>query len=189
MAISLKTLTPLSDSELLELSKRNPGYQFERTAKGELIVTPTGGEAGRRNARLTQQLANWTDRHGRGVAFDSSTGFDLPDGSTFAPDASWMRRERWDALSRDERRRFAPLCPDAAFEIRSENQSLAELREKMRTYMANGAQVAVLIDPYQRAVEVYRPQHEPEKHTGSQAVTLDPEMPGFSLDIAPFFEP
>jgi Uma2 family endonuclease len=189
MAISLKPLTPISDDELLELSRRNPGYQFERTAKGDLIVTPTGGEAGRRNARLTQQVANWADRYGRGLAFDSSTGFDLPDGSTLAPDASWVRAERWEALSLDQRRRFAPLCPDAVFEIRSENQSLAELREKMRVYVANGAMVAVLIDPFGRAVEVYRRQHEPERHANAETLALDPEMPGFVLDVKLFFEP
>jgi Uma2 family endonuclease len=187
MAITLRPVRPVTDEELLELSERNPGYQFERTAKGELIVTPTGGEAGRRSARLTQQLVNWADRHHSGIVFDSSTGFDLPNGSTFAPDASWVRRSRWDALPKEQRRKFAPLCPDAVFEIRSENQLPAELREKMHAYLGNGAQIAVLIDPYEHSVEVYRPGRDPEINTNPRTVTLDPELTEFILDLEPIF--
>ena len=91
MAMTLRPARPVTDDELLTLSERHPGYQFERTAQGELIVTPTGSESGRRNLRLAQQLGNWTDRDGTGVAFDSSTGFRLPDGAVHAPDASWVR--------------------------------------------------------------------------------------------------
>ncbi len=187
MAITLRHTRPVTDDELLELSRQNPGYQFERSAKGELIVTPTGIESGRRSLRLAQQLGNWTDRDGTGVAFDSSTGFRLPDGALFAPDASWVRRERLDALTPEQRKRFGPLCPDAAFEIRSESNTVAELQEKMRAYLSNGAQVAVLIDPYGHTVEVYRPGRDPEAFRNPHTVRLEPELPGFVLDLGPIF--
>jgi Uma2 family endonuclease len=187
MAITLRPARPVTDDELLTLSERNPGYQFERTSGGELIVTPTGGESGRRSLRLAQQLGNWTDRDGTGVAFDSSTGFRLPDGAVHAPDTSWVRRDRWEALSRDQRRKFAPLCPDAVFEIRSESQSPAELRAKMRVYLANGARLAVLIDPDERIIEIYRPGHEPETQRDPATLALDPELPGFVVDLEPIF--
>jgi Uma2 family endonuclease len=177
----------VTDDELLTLSERNPGYQFERTAQGELIVTPTGSESGRRNLRLAQQLGNWTDRDGTGVAFDSSTGFRLPDGAVHAPDASWVRRDRWEALPMEQRRQFAPLSPDAVFEIQSESQSLAELRAKMRVYLANGTSLAVLIAPDERIVEIYRLGREPEVQRDRTTVALDPELAGFVVDLAPIF--
>lgn len=108
------------------------------------------------------------------------------DGSLFSPDASWVRRERWVALTTEEREGFAPLCPDAAFEVRSKTNPLAELGEKMRAYLANGARVAVLIDPYPQTVEVYRPGREVEREKPVR-VALDPELPHFALDLGPLF--
>ncbi len=188
MGIRLDLLHRVTDEELWALSERNPGYQFERTAEGRLIVSPTGGESGRRSLKVAYQLERWNEQTGLGVVFDSSTGFRLPDGSLLAPDASWVRRERWEALSREEREGFVPLCPDAAFEVRSASQGLGELREKMEVYRANGVRVGVLIDPYRRAVEVYRPGVPVERYEGAERVSLDPELPGFTLELEPIFE-
>lgn len=189
MAITLKPARPVTDEELLELSKRNPGYQFERTAKGDLVVTPTGSESAHREAQLAKQLRTWADRDRRGLVFSSAGGFRLPDGALHAPDASWVRRDRWVALSPEERRGIAPLCPDAVFEIRPESQSPDELREKISIYVANGARLAVLIDPARRTVEVYRAGREPVIHTDPGSLALDPELPAFVLDLGPLFEP
>ena len=78
------------------------------------------------------------------VAFDSSTGFRLPDGALLSPDASWVRRDRWQALTPQDRRGFAPLCPDVVFEVRSESDALQDLRKKMLSYIANGTQLGRL---------------------------------------------
>jgi Uma2 family endonuclease len=188
MAIELDLLHPVTDEELRLLSERNPGYQFERTADGRLVVSPTGGKSGRRSAEVLRQLGDWNRRTGLGVVFDSSTGFHLPDGSLLCPDASWMAQERWEALSPDEQEGFAPLCPDAVFEVRSPSQTVQELREKMRAYLRNGARIGVLIDPYARTVEVYRPGQEPARHEDPERVALDPELPGFVLELGPVFE-
>jgi Uma2 family endonuclease len=187
MAIVLDLLHPVTDEELLRLSERNPGYQLERTADGRLIVSPTGGESGRRSAEVLRQLGNWNGQTRLGVVFDSSTGFHLPDGSLLSPDASWVARERWERLSPEEREGFAPLCPDAVFEVRSPSQTPQELREKMWAYLRNGARIGVLIDPYTRTVEVYRPGREPERYENPDRVALDPELPGFELELGPVF--
>ncbi|MCL6499363.1 MAG: Uma2 family endonuclease [Firmicutes bacterium] len=171
----------------MRLSERNPGYQFERTADGRLVVSPTGSEGGRRTGEVFGQLRAWNQRAAAGVVFDSSAGFLLPDGSVLSPDASWVRKDRWEALTRDQRQGFAPLCPDVVFEVRSPGQTLQELREKMRAYLRNGARVAVLVDPYAASVEVYRPGSEPQVYQNAQRVRLDPELPGFELDLAPVF--
>ncbi len=188
MAVVIDLLRVPTDEELLELSERNPGYQFERTADGRLVVSPTGGLSGRRSMKLAYQLERWSEKTRSGVVFDSSTGFRLPDGSLLSPDASWVRRERWEALSAEEREGFLPLAPDAAFEVRSRHQTQEELREKMRVYVRNGARIAVLIDPYARTVEVYRPGQEVEVYRDPERVVLDPELPGFALDLRPVFE-
>ncbi len=187
VAIKLDLVRRVTDEELLALSQRNPGYQFERSADGRLVVSPTGGESGRRSAEVLRQLSNWNARTGLGYVFDPSTGFKLPDGALLSPDASWVRRARWEALAREAREGFPPLCPDVVFEVRSASNPLAELREKMQSYLANGAQLAVLIDPEGHAVELYRPGREGDRHEEAVRVILEPELPGFTLELAPIF--
>lgn len=187
MAIKLDLVHRVTDEELLTLSERNPGYQFERTADGRLVVAPTGGESGRRSGEVFGQLREWNRRTGLGYIFDASTGFKLPDGSLLSPDASWVQRARWEALPREAREGFPPLCPDVVFEVRSPSNTLAELREKMHSYLANGAQLAVLIDPEGQAVELYRPGREAQQYRDTGRIALDPELPGFSLELASIF--
>lgn len=184
MAISLRLAAPPDDDEILELSRCNPGFQFERNAAGELIVTPASGKSGRREAALLLQLGRWAERAG-GVVFGPSTGFHLPDGSLLSPDAAWMPQERWEALTPEQQDSFAPLCPDAVFEIASKSDSLARLRAKMRAYLANGARLAVLIDPQSQVVEVYLPGRDAEVFESPAPVPLDPVLPGFTLDPEP----
>jgi len=187
VAISLKLSAPPSDEEILELSQRNPGYEFERTVAGELVVTPTGSAGGRRDASLVAQLYTWAEADSTGVAFGSSTGFHLPDGSLLVPDASWLRRESWEALSPDEREEFSRLCPDAVFEILSRTDSLANLQRKMRAYLANGAHLAVLIDPQRRTVEIYAPSRGPQILSSPESASFDPVLPGFTLNLGRIF--
>jgi Uma2 family endonuclease len=188
MAITIAPVWKITNEDLMELSERNPGYQFERTNKGELVVTPTGAEGGRASGDIFGQLRDWNRRKGFGIVFDSSTGFHLSDGSVLSPDASWVKKDRWDALTKEQRQGFGPFCPDAVFEILSIGQSLHELQRKMERYTANGAQTAVLIDPFQRTVEIYRPGQKPNLITNPTRVALDPELSGFVLDLAPVFE-
>lgn len=188
MAISLRLVAPPSDQEILDLSRRNPGFQIERSAAGELVVTPTGSEAGRREAKLVAPLYRWDSARGGGVVFGPSTGFHMPDGALLSPDASWVRRERWEALTSQEREGFAPLCPDAVFEVASRTDTLAELRAKMEAYVANGARLAVLLDPRRRAVEIYAPGQAPRVLEPAWSVSLEPVLEGFTLDLTQIFE-
>jgi Uma2 family endonuclease len=187
MAVTLRPLQAVSDVDLLEYSRRNPGYQFERTASGELVVTPTGGEGGRRSGEVFAQLHAWNrDKH-LGVVFDSSTGFHLPDGSLRSPDASWVSGTRWEALTPEQRDAFPPLCPDAVFELASPSDQLRDLQAKMRSYLDNRVRVGVLIDPQERAVTIYCQGKEADIHRAVDAVPLDDVLPGFTLLLAPVF--
>jgi len=187
VAISLRLPAQLTDEDIRDLSTRNPGLEIEQAPSGELILTPTGAEAGRRIA-LGAQLYNWAIAQGMGLPFGPSMGFRLSDGSLQSPDASWVRRDRWAALTPAQREGFAPLCPDAVFEIRSRSDSLSDLREKMRVYLANAARLAVLIDPQRRAVEVYEPGRELQVREHAESLPLDPVLPGFTFDLRPIFE-
>lgn len=184
--VGLDLLRPVTEEELRRLSERNPGYQLERTREGRLLVSPTGGESGRRSLEEAYQLKRWNEAVGLGVVFDSSTGFRLPDGSIFAPDAAFVSRARWEALSPEERKGFPPLAPEAVFEVRSPSQDLEALREKMRLYLDNGVLLGVLIDPYARRVEVHRPWGV-ETHGDPARLALDPELPGLVREPGPIW--
>jgi Uma2 family endonuclease len=188
MALNLKLRIIPTDEDILGLSRENPGYRFERTASGALVVTPTGSESGRRTAEMVVQLGGWNRVHRTGVVFDSSTRFQLPDGSLLSPDASWVRRDRWEALTMQQREGFAPLCPDVVFEIRSESDRVSDLRAKMQSYLVNGARLGFLIDPQERTASVYRPQLEPSVLPSPKKLPLDPELPGFVLDFESILE-
>jgi Uma2 family endonuclease len=183
VAINLKLRVIPTDDDILDLSRENPGYQFERTASGALVVTPTGSDAGRRTAEVISQLWAWNRTSGTGVVFDSSTGFRMPDGSLLSPDASWVRRARWEALTPRQRAGFAPLCPDVVFDVRSESDRVSDLQAKARAYLANGAGLVVLIDPEARTVSIYRPNRDTTVLENPVHVSLDPELAGFVLEV------
>jgi Uma2 family endonuclease len=188
MAISLRLGVSPSDEDIRRLAAHNPGYQFERTAGGELVVTPTGGRAGRCEAELITQLSNWANADGTGLVFSSSTGFLLLDGSLLVPDASWVRRDRWEALGPEAQEGFVPLCPEAVFEVVSPSDSLTYLRRKSRDYIANGARLVVLVDPKRRAVEVHVPDQAPRVLEPAEHVSFGTTLPGFTLDLQRIFE-
>jgi len=175
----------MSRDEFYAFCQENSKYRIERTAEGNLVImTPKGGETGRRNIRLSAQLLNWSDRNGTGIAFDSCTGYWLPNNAERSPDVSWVRRERWEALSADERKKFPPLAPDFVIELRSETDRLSHLQAKMREYADNGVRLGWLIDPSNRRIEVYRPGQAPEVLDGASSIAADPELPGFTLDLS-----
>jgi Uma2 family endonuclease len=175
---------PLTDRLFLRLCGANPDLRLERTADGGLIIMPpAGSDTGGRNLKISQQLANWVDSSGLGIAFDSSTGFTLPNGAIRSPDASWVERDRWDALTPDEQRGFAPLCPDFVVELRSPTDRLGEVRKKMREYRAQGARLGWLIDPKRKVVEIYRPSRRAEHLTAPATLSGEDVLPGFILSL------
>lgn len=181
--------TPMSDEELMRFCAANDAVRVERDANGELIVmTPAGGNTGKMNTDVILELGIWNRQDRRGIVFESNTGFTLPDGSMLSPDAAWIERRRWEALSERERKRFVPLCPDFVIELRSPSDSLPELQKKMQQWIANGAQLAWLIDPIEREVTVYRPDDSPEVHHEPSSVQGSGVIAGFELVMARVWE-
>ena len=177
-------LENLSNRNFFELCQANPDLRLERTREGDLVImSPTGGNTGRRNTMLNYMLMAWAETEDTGFVFDSSTGFTLPNGAVRAPDLSYVRRDRWEALSEEERDMFPPLCPDFVIELRSASDSFSSLREKMREYIANGAHLGWLIDPLEKTVHVYRPGEDVAVLHNPETVSGSPELPGFVLDV------
>lgn len=180
----------LTTEQFEALCQANPNAVLELDASGRLIhMTPTGSETGARNSRLVMRLLLWADQQGGWRVFDSSTGFRLPDGSVLSPDASLVRQERWQALSPEQRRGFAPLCPDLVMELASPSdegpRSLNALRRKMAAYQANGAQLGWLLIPEEQAVEIWPASGEAEPQRVDAATELDagPLFPGLRIDL------
>ncbi|MEG4321843.1 MULTISPECIES: Uma2 family endonuclease [unclassified Microcoleus] len=167
------------------LAIANRDLRLERTSQGELIVNPpVGWESSRRNSSLTGQLYYWHEANEElGNAYDSSGGFTLPSGAIRSPDASWVSRQRWDALTPEQRRTFPQICPDFVVELRSGSDSLPALQAKMREYLENGARLGWLINPQNRRVEIYRPGTEVEVLENPAALSGEDVLPGFVLNL------
>lgn len=146
-------------------------------------MAPTGGTTGSRNATINYQITGWAIKHGMGISFDSSTMFCLPNGAKRSPDAAWVRCDRWEALTEVERESFVPLCPDFVLELRSATDRLSFLRDKMQEYIANGAQLGLLIDPKSKQVYVYRNNQPVECLDNPQTISGDPVLAGFVLNL------
>ena len=184
LTVSLKSVIDMTDDQFFQLCQNNRELRFERNANGELIImSPAGGETGNRNGRVNQQLFNWTDADGTGIAFDSSTGFKLPNGADRSPDASWIKLERWDALTDEEKRKFPPICPDFVIELLSPSDSLKTTQEKMKEYIDNGVRLGILINRKSRQVEIYRPGKEVEVLDFPATVSGEDVLKGFILNL------
>ncbi len=176
---------PLTDDQFAELCANNPDLRFEYTCAGDLIIMPpTSSDTGERNASLTADFVIWNRSTDLGRVFDSSTGFILPNGAKRSPDVSWISHARWDALSDQERQGFARICPDFVLELRSPTDRLSSLQDKMQEYLDNGARLGWLIDPTEQVVYVYRPGEAVERLESPTAVSGEPVLPGFGLQLA-----
>lgn len=184
LTVNLKSVIDMTDDQFFQLCQNNRELRFERTANGDLIIMPpTGGETGNRNGRVNQQLFNWTDADGTGIAFDSSTCFKLPNGADRSPDASWIKLERWNALSDEEKQKFPPICPDFVIELLSPSDSLKVTQEKMREYINNGVRLGLLLNRKSRQVEIYRPGKEVEVLDSPVTVSGEDVLKGFVLNL------
>jgi len=174
-----------SDRAFWKLCQVNPELRLERTARGVLeIMPPTSGGTGQRNGWLTAQIVLWTMDDGSGAAFDSSTGFTLPNGAIRSPDASWILNERWNALTTEQREvGFAPISPDFVVELRSQSDTKEKVRQKMCEYIEQGVRLGWIIDPLDGTVEIYRPGRPVEILDKPTTLSGEDVLPGFVLQL------
>ena len=180
---------PMSEAEFFDFCVQNPDLRIERDANGEIIIMPpTGDESSSQNLDLAGQLYAWSKRDGRGRGFDSNGEFLLPNGAARAPDAAWVLKTRLDRFTKEQKRRFLPLCPDFVVELMSPSDRLPKVKAKMREWLENGAVLGWLIDPDHRTVYVYRPGQEPDALVNVDHVIGEGPVEGFRLDLADIWE-
>lgn len=187
LVLSGPSLAQMTDDEFFDFCQQHPDLRIERTAQHTiLIMSPTGSLSSQHNAEINFQLSLW-NREGRlGRVFDSNGGFRLPDGSIRAPDAAWLANARWETLTLEQQKKFAPLCPEFVLELASETDSVVDLQAKMLDWLRNGAQLAWLIIPETETAYIYRPsQPEPELVKGFEnELSGEAVLPGFLLRLA-----
>jgi Uma2 family endonuclease len=183
--INFDGITKIDDEQFSQLCRYNPELSLERNQKGEIIImSPTGGETGKKNAELMIDFGLWNRRQKSGQIFDSSTCFKLPLGSNRSPDVAYIRQERWDQLTQDERESFPPIAPDFVLELMSKTDSLKRLQEKMQEYIDNGVKLGWLINPEKKQVEIYRQGQEKEVLDNPLTLSGEDILPEFILDLA-----
>lgn len=191
--INFNSVLKMTDQQFYQLCQLNPDVKFERNARGELIImSPTGGETGSYNSELNAEFVVWNRQTKLGVVFDSSTGFKLPNGgggSAFdlgairSPDVAWIRKDRWDALTPEQKKKFPPIAPDFVLELMSPTDTLRETQAKMQEYMSSGVKLGWWIDPEARRVEVYRLGQDIEVLDAPGTLSGENVLPGFTLNL------
>ena len=178
-----------SEDEFFQFCQVNRDLRIERTANGEIVVmSPAGGYSGYRGMEVARHLGAWAETDKTGVAFDSSTGFRLPNGAMRSPYAAWVRLSRLQELTHREKEQFIPLCPDFVIEVASPSDQISGLREKMREYVQVGLRRGWLILPASTQVEVYTPGEVCVLHS-PDTLSCDPVLPGFALELALIWKP
>lgn len=189
LTVQLPTSAPLTDDQFYDLCRANPDLRIERNATGELIfMSPTGGETGRRNAKLTARFVVWNEAANLGEVFDSSTCFKLPNGAERSPDVAWVQQARWDALTPDQKEKFPPIAPDFVLELMSPSDRLDATQAKLREYRDNGVKLGWLIDQRTQQVEIYRLGQAVELRSAPASLSGETILPGFVLNLQGFWE-
>ena len=186
-AIKLKSpvLARLSDEEFYQFCMDNRDLRIERDANHQIsFMPPTNSETGASNGQLTRLLGNWAEESGLGIFFDSSSGFTLDTGAMLSPDASWIAWEKWNALSPDDRRGFARICPDFVVELLSPTDRLTDTMRKMEHWLEAGARLGWLIAPGTESVYIFEPDQPVRPVVGfDQELVAGPVLPGFKLEL------
>ncbi len=184
VTINLNPVIQLSDEQFYHLCRVNPDVKFERNAERELIImSPTGGETGKRNAKLTTRFCLWNEQTNLGEVFDSSTCFRLPNGADRSPDVAWIQKERWDGLTSEQKEKFPPIAPDFVLELMSPTDNLKETQAKMREYMDNQVRLGWLMNRKSQRVEIYRQGKPVEVLENPTELSGEDVLPGFVLDL------
>lgn len=184
VTLNLNSVIQLTDEQFFELCRANPDVKFERNANGELLIMPpTGGETGKRNAKLTARFVIWSEQTQLGEIFDSSTCFKLPNGADRSPDVAWVQQERWNALTPQQKEVFPPIAPDFVLELMSPSDHLTVAQAKMQEYIDNGVRLGWLIDRQSRSVEIYRVGRSPESLSSPDTLSGEDVLPGFVLEM------
>jgi Uma2 family endonuclease len=78
--------------------------------------------------------------------------------------------------------------PTLAAEILSPSDTIEDIHEKIRAFLAAGVPLVWIIDPELRTVTVHRPGARPQLFNEDQELTAEPHLPGFRVPVKRLFE-
>ena len=186
--IKTKSIGGMTEEQFFHFCQENDSIHFERNANGDIVIMePTGSYTGWFNMNIGADLTNWNRRSGHGFVFDSNTGFTLPNGAVRSPDASFITRERWEKLPRDDREKFAHICPDFVIELLSKSDDKRSLQKKMQEWIDNGCRLGWMIDPIAKETLIFRKNGETKSKPFTEALNGEDVLPGFILDLEKIF--
>jgi len=176
----------MTDQEFFKFCLENDGLRIERNSNLEIIIrSPVSTLSGLHSSEIFGQLYQWNAKDRKGIVFDSSTGFTLPDRSVFSPDACWISNEKWKMLSEEDKNRFAPVCPEFVIEVRSKSDNLEDLKRKISVWITNGTHLAWLIDPVEKVNHIFRADGSVDLLQESEKkVIAGKPVDGFELDLS-----
>lgn len=175
----------MTADDFFDFCQANETLNFERDKNGNIIfMAPTGSESSVINNNIAYQLTHWNKEHKLGVVLESNGGVTLPDGSQRAADVAWVSNEKWNALSKAEKEKFAPVCPEFVIELSSKSDQLSFLQNKMKMWVDNGALQAWLLDPIEEKVHIYGVAGFYKLvDTFNDKISAAEVLPGFVLDL------
>lgn len=186
--IKTNSIGGMTEEQFFRFCQENESINFERNAKGEIIILePAGTYTGWFNINIATDLTIWNRKTNLGIVFDSNTGFTLPNGAVRSPDASFIKIDRWEKISIEDRKKFAHICPDFVIELLSESDRQRTLHKKMEEWLSNGCRLAWMINPYKKETTIYRQQREAEIRRIHEVLSGEDVLPGFTLDLSKLF--
>ena len=105
-------------------------------------------------------------------------------------DAAWIKRDHWEAIPVELRKKFAPICPEFVIELPSQSvvyrrrHRLQIWQDKKQEYIDNGTQLGWLIDRKQRQVFIYHPNIAVEELDNPKTLCDEQLLPGFVLGLS-----
>lgn len=186
--------TPITAGDLARLPESGRGYEL---VEGRLVrMPPTGGWHGRISMDLGTALNNYVKAHQAGMVLGAETGFlvsrpGAPD-TVLAPDVAFVARDRLPNADDPMLSGYWRLVPDLVIEVASPTQYGPEMAEKAKQWLLAGAQLAWIVWPAAKRVDVWR-QGKDDAPTATLGAgdTLDgqalPALAGFSIALADLF--
>lgn len=176
----------MTDEELFAFCAANKHLRIERDQNKQIIImAPVGGETSSQHSEIVFAIMYWNKQRQLGKSFDSSGGFQLPDGSMRSPDAAWITNGKWDSLTKQEQKRFLPFAPDFVVELQSPSDNLQPVQEKMQKWIKNGCLLGWLIVPEDETIFIYRSDGTVDKVKGfDKSLSGENVLPGFEFDLS-----
>ena len=171
--------------DLETVQSQYPDYQIELIEGDIVIMSPSGLESEEVGTEIARLLGNWVRPRKLGRVIGSSAGFILPNSDLRAPDASFIKAEKLKRTTEN----YAEVVPDLIFEVKSKNDSLKKLREKIEEFLTLGTTVGILVDPRKRIIEVYRLEKETTTLQDGDIFTVPAILPGWEFPVEEIWAP